>query len=68
MYELVDVILTVASSSDFFLLAGDFFPPTFNCPHRVDRIGVIGDGGKWVCGIEVVAMKQECVIYSIGEA
>ncbi|ETW81146.1 hypothetical protein HETIRDRAFT_45919, partial [Heterobasidion irregulare TC 32-1] len=45
---------------------GDFFPPTFNCPHRVDRIGVIGDGGKWVCGIEVVAMKQECVIYSIG--
>ncbi|KAH9069680.1 hypothetical protein EDB83DRAFT_2368938 [Lactarius deliciosus] len=25
---------------------------------------VIGDGGKWVCGMERVAGQEECVIYS----
>lgn len=38
----------------------------FNCPHEVERIGSLGDGGQWVCGIERIADKPDCVIYSFG--
>ncbi|KAH9921614.1 methyltransferase domain-containing protein [Fomitopsis serialis] len=44
----------------------DFFPPVFNCPHESERIGALGDGGKWVCGLSRIAEKQDCVIYSFG--
>jgi len=44
----------------------DFFPAAFNCPHEVRRIGVLGDGGKWVCGLSRLAEKKDCVIYSFG--
>ena len=44
----------------------DFFPPAFNCPHSVTRIGALGDGGKWLCGIERIAHRPACTIYSIG--
>ena len=47
-------------------LPGDFFPPAFNCPHEVSRIGALGDGGKWVCGLSRLASKPDCVIYSFG--
>ncbi|KAH9961557.1 methyltransferase domain-containing protein [Russula dissimulans] len=42
----------------------DFFLPAFPCPGRVERIGVMGDGGKWVCGLERLAKQDKCVIYS----
>lgn len=41
-------------------------PAAFTCPHSVERIGALGDGGKWVCGIERLATKKSCVVYSIG--
>jgi len=44
----------------------DFFIPSFQCPHHVERIGTLGDGGKWVCGMERVANQSKCVIYSFG--
>jgi len=44
----------------------DFFPPAFSCPHEVQRIGSLGDGGKWVCGLSRVAKKPDCIIYSVG--
>lgn len=47
-------------------LLGDFFLAAFQCPHKVERIGTMGDGGKWVCGIERVARQPECVVYSFG--
>lgn len=47
--------------------AGDFFPPAFNCPHELERIGALGDGGKWVCGLSRVAEKPDCIVYSFGE-
>lgn len=44
----------------------DFFPAAFNCPHEVERLGALGDGGKWVCGLSRVAEKTDCVVYSFG--
>ena len=44
----------------------DFFPAAYNCPHEVERIGDMGDGGKWVCGVSRIAEKKDCVIYSVG--
>ena len=26
----------------------------------------MGDGGKWVCGLERIVAKKECLIYSFG--
>ena len=31
----------------------DFFPATWTCPHDIQRVGRLGDGGKWVCGMSV---------------
>jgi len=44
----------------------DFFTAAFQCPHRVERVGTLADGGKWVCGLERVAKQKQCVIYSFG--
>ncbi|OSC98333.1 hypothetical protein PYCCODRAFT_1461394 [Trametes coccinea BRFM310] len=44
----------------------DFFPPIFNCPHELDRVGALGDGGKWMCGVSRLEGKPDCVIYSFG--
>jgi len=44
----------------------DFFPASFNCPYETERIGVLGDGGKWVCGLSRLVNKPNCVIYSAG--
>ncbi|KDQ10559.1 hypothetical protein BOTBODRAFT_36088 [Botryobasidium botryosum FD-172 SS1] len=45
---------------DFFIPA-----PTF-CAHRIERVGTLSDGGKWVCGLEKIAKKDDCVVYSFG--
>ncbi|KAK6215276.1 hypothetical protein QIS74_08295 [Colletotrichum tabaci] len=47
----------------------DFAPASFSCPHEVERIGRMGDGGKWVCGMSRYAnypKNRECIIYSFG--
>ncbi|KAJ3881925.1 methyltransferase domain-containing protein [Lentinula edodes] len=44
----------------------DYFPASFNCPHEVRRIGLLGDGGKWVCGLSRLVDKKDCVVYSVG--
>jgi hypothetical protein len=43
----------------------DYFLPSFNCPHSVEKIGQMGDGGKWVCGLEVF-QDHSCIVYSFG--
>lgn len=53
------------SHGEFYTI-WDFFLPSFNCPHRVERVGVMGDGGKWVCGLERIIHKRKCVMYSFG--
>lgn len=48
-------------------LTGDFYPAGFNCPHRIQRLGNLGDGGKWICGVErLAAQRSPCVVYSFG--
>ncbi|KAH9014493.1 methyltransferase domain-containing protein [Lactarius pseudohatsudake] len=44
----------------------DFFPPAFSCPHELERIGTLGDGGKWVCGLSQLQDKEDCIVYSVG--
>ncbi|TFK19556.1 hypothetical protein FA15DRAFT_759963 [Coprinopsis marcescibilis] len=44
----------------------DFFPAAFNCPHEIERVGALGDGGKWVCGLSRVAEEPNCIVYSFG--
>ncbi|KAG8936113.1 hypothetical protein FRC03_011172 [Tulasnella sp. 419] len=58
-------ILPWPKNREFYTL-WDFFTPAFNCPHEVKRIGLLGDGGKWVCGLSKIARKKDCVIYSFG--
>ncbi|KAG8623652.1 hypothetical protein KVT40_008628 [Elsinoe batatas] len=55
----------------------DFVRPSFNCPFEVERVGTLGDGGKWVCGMSqyethspgpsrATNMAVELVVYSFG--
>ncbi|KAF8843056.1 hypothetical protein BDN67DRAFT_964951 [Paxillus ammoniavirescens] len=60
-----DKIDSFPSNGEFYTL-WDFFLPSFRCPHRVDRVGIMGDGGKWMCGLERIVHKKKCVMYSFG--
>jgi len=59
----------IIGSLNFFSLRslGDYFPAAYNCPHEVQRVGALGDGGKWVCGLSRVQQKPDCIIYSVGD-
>jgi hypothetical protein len=43
----------------------DYFLPSFDCPYSVERIGGLGDGGKWICGLELFH-NHPCIVYSFG--
>jgi len=32
----------------------------------VERVGTVGDGGRWVCGLSRLADKEDCIIYTFG--
>ncbi|KAI9669526.1 MAG: hypothetical protein M1817_004645 [Caeruleum heppii] len=46
----------------------DFFPSTWSCPWDIQRIGRLGDGGKWVCGMSRYEEREDnaTIIYSFG--
>jgi len=44
----------------------DYFLPSFGCPLTKERVGRVGDGGKWICGIRDLAKRKNCVVYSFG--
>ena len=47
----------------------DYFTPDYNCPLLKERVGRIGDGGKWVCGLRSNVMHgRRCLVYSLGSA
>lgn len=44
----------------------DIFPPQMSCPD-VERVGHIGDGGKWLCALtSLTSMSRPCLVYSYG--
>jgi hypothetical protein len=49
-------------SSPFFLKNWE---PNFHCSHA-RRIGVMGDGGKWVCDLFRLRARSNCLLYSAG--
>ncbi|KZO95437.1 hypothetical protein CALVIDRAFT_564841 [Calocera viscosa TUFC12733] len=56
----------IAASGGNYWVLWDFFPPSFDCQHYVSRVGRWGDGGKFICGLDIVAQKENPVIYSFG--
>lgn len=56
----------IAATGGSYWVLWDFFLPSFDCQHYVERIGRMGDGGKWICGMDVIAEKASSVIYSFG--
>lgn len=42
----------------------DFFPSTYTCPHDLQRVGRLGDGGKWVCGMSLYEAKPGLAVTS----
>ncbi|KLU87815.1 hypothetical protein MAPG_06808 [Magnaporthiopsis poae ATCC 64411] len=47
----------------------DLTPASYGCPHEMERVGRMGDGGKWVCGMsryEKLSRAHSCVVYSFG--
>jgi hypothetical protein len=43
----------------------ELFWPVATCA-REDRIGQLGDGGKWICNVDKI--QAPCTVYSIGSA
>ena len=46
----------------------DYFLPAYNCPLK-EKIGIdpiLGDNGKWLCGVRTLLQRPGCVIYSFG--
>lgn len=41
--------------------------PSFSCPME-QRLGVHGDGGKWVCDPHRLGALNHCIVYSIGSS
>ncbi|KAJ7888827.1 methyltransferase domain-containing protein [Mycena leptocephala] len=49
-----------------FYVLWDFFIPSFTCPFPMYRVGLLADGGKWVCGLDrVLQNRPNCIVYSL---
>jgi hypothetical protein len=61
----VDQVKTFPHNGQFYTM-WDFFIPAFTCPFPVTRTGQLGDGGKFVCGLDRIIKRPNCIIYSLG--
>ena len=61
----IDQVQTFPHNGQFYTM-WDFFIPAFSCPFPVTRAGQLGDGGKFVCGLDRVIKRPNCLIYSLG--
>ncbi|CAK0783873.1 hypothetical protein CVIRNUC_007073 [Coccomyxa viridis] len=44
----------------------DLYPPDYNCPLLKERVGPVGRGGKWICGMRTLQEMHHCLVYSLG--
>jgi len=61
----IDQVQTFPHNGKFYTM-WDFFIPAFSCPFPVSRTGQLGDGGKFVCGLDRIIKRPNCIIYSLG--
>lgn len=61
----INDVQTFPHNGQFYTM-WDFFVPAFSCPFPVTRTGQLGDGGKFVCGLDRVIKRPNCLIYSLG--
>lgn len=61
----IEQVQTFPHNGQFYTM-WDFFIPAFSCPFPVTRTGQLGDGGKFVCGLDRVIKRPNCLIYSLG--
>lgn len=53
---------------DSFPALWDMFEPFYNC-HLKERVGELGDGGKWMCDLhDLKRLHRRCVVYSFGSS
>jgi hypothetical protein len=48
-----------------YLFFQDNYEPTFSCRFE-QRLGLNGDGGKWICDVYRLKQSKSCLIYSLG--
>jgi hypothetical protein len=61
-----EVLSNSNSNLSNIVRAWDFYAPDYNCPLLKERVGRIGDGGKWVCGMRLLSEARRCLVYSLG--
>jgi hypothetical protein len=48
-----------------YMFFQDNYEPTFSCRFE-QRLGINGDGGKWICDLYRLKQAESCLIYSLG--
>jgi hypothetical protein len=48
-----------------YMFFQDNYEPTFSCRFE-QRLGINGDGGKWICDVYRLKQLKSCLIYSLG--
>lgn len=61
----IEQVKTFPHNGQFYTM-WDFFIPAFSCPFPVTRTGQLGDGGKFVCGLDRIIKRPNCIVYSLG--
>lgn len=58
---------------DSYKMKFDLYEPEANCfseerfgSNSTERYEAYGDGPKFVCGVDVIAKKKDCLVYSVG--
>ncbi|KAH9988444.1 hypothetical protein BJV74DRAFT_839390 [Russula compacta] len=60
------VVESFPTHGEDYTLCADLFHRGLSMPASRRAYGTLGDGGKWVCGLDRVAKQDKCVVYSFG--
>lgn len=65
IYQSQDKENMIRRPDTFYFLSN--WEPNFHCSHA-QRLGTMGDGGKWVCDVYRLKLRSDCLIYSAGSS